>query len=201
MNKQMMTPKEYAKHVDTDVRTVRRWMRNGLVKFTPAKGHRARLINSSQPRPRPKKRKKQPNTTANQNIKRASNVPRQVDKQTAKPNPTTNVIRQADKQPAKVKPTANVPSEINKQPAKVNPTAKTTRQVDNRPANAASQPRQEIAGQDSGRSLFVLLFIIAIAKPVMDLLGEVFKKKPEQGETSRSNPAVLSGSAFGFYET
>jgi len=53
-----MTAKEYADYVDADVRSVRRWMKNGLLKFERPRGHHARLIDSSQPRPkvRPKKR-------------------------------------------------------------------------------------------------------------------------------------------------
>ena len=35
MMAKLMTAKEYAKHVGTDPKTVRRWMRNGLLKFIP----------------------------------------------------------------------------------------------------------------------------------------------------------------------
>ena len=56
-----MKVKEYARHVGANPRTVRRWMRDGLLEFIPPPKehpHYARLIDSSQPRP--KKRRKSP---------------------------------------------------------------------------------------------------------------------------------------------
>jgi len=78
----MLTVKEYAKHVGSDARTVRRWMKDGLLKFTQPRGHRARLINSTQPRPvRIRKKKAIKSTdTARQNIESVANVPRQADR-------------------------------------------------------------------------------------------------------------------------
>ena len=83
---QIMTVKEYAKHVDADPRTVRRWMSCGLLKFTRPKGHRARLIDSMQLRP--KKKGTKSTDTVKQNIRPTVNVPRQADKR------TPNVISQ-----------------------------------------------------------------------------------------------------------
>ena len=77
----MMTVKEYAEHVDADPRTVRRWMSYGLLKFTRPKGHRARLIDSAQPRP--KKKGTRSANPAKQNIKSVVNVPRQIFKRPA----------------------------------------------------------------------------------------------------------------------
>ena len=72
-----MTVKEYAEHVDAEPRTVRRWMKNGLLKFTKPKGHHARLIDSAQSRPK-KKPKKSVVIVPRQAVKRLPTVPRQV---------------------------------------------------------------------------------------------------------------------------
>ena len=67
-----MNVKEYAKYVDADPPTVRRWMRDGLLEFTRPKGHHARLIDSSQPRPKKRvNRRKKSNIAVGQ----ASNEP------------------------------------------------------------------------------------------------------------------------------
>ncbi len=55
----MMKVRQYAKHVGADQRTVRRWIRDGLLEFIPppeAHPHDARLIDSSQPRPKPRRK-------------------------------------------------------------------------------------------------------------------------------------------------
>lgn len=92
MVKQKMTAKEYAKHVEADVRTVRRWMRNGMLKFTPPPRehpHYARLIDSNQPRPKKKvKRRTKSTITAGQNIKRVTNISRPAS------NPVPNTATQ-----------------------------------------------------------------------------------------------------------
>jgi len=95
----MLTVKEYAEYVDADPRTVRRWMKNGLLKFTPPPKqhpHHARLIDSSQPRPKKKRKKKvaKSTDTAEQVIKPVAIVPRQADKR-----PPT-VPRQVYKRPS-----------------------------------------------------------------------------------------------------
>lgn len=77
-----MNVKEYARHVDAEPRTVRRWMKNGLLEYTKPKGHRARLIDSAQPRPKKKPKKKVVNPTGKtgQNIKPVTGIPQQADK-------------------------------------------------------------------------------------------------------------------------
>ena len=90
----MMTVKEYAKHVDADPRTVRGWMRDGLLRFIQPDGHRARLIDSAQPRP--KKKGTKSTHAVKQNIRPAVNVPRQADRRPA------NVPRQADRRTVNV---------------------------------------------------------------------------------------------------
>ena len=77
---EMMTVNEYAEYVDAEPRTVRCWMKNGLLKFTKPKGHRARLIDSAQPRPKKKRKKKvsNPTDTAKKDIKSVVIVPRQA---------------------------------------------------------------------------------------------------------------------------
>ena len=92
---QIMTVKEYAKHVDADPRTVRRWMSCGLLKFTRPKGHRARLIDSMQLRP--KKKGTKSTDTVKQNIRPAVNASRQADRRPANGQAdkrTLNVISQ-----------------------------------------------------------------------------------------------------------
>ena len=166
----LMTAKKYAKYVQTDVRTVRRWMRKGLLKFTPPPKehpHYARLIDSSQSRPTKRKKKEAKSTnTAKPKVKSTANVPRQVDKQPA------NVPRQVDKQPA------NVPRQANKQPANV------PRQANKRPPNVASQPNEKIADQDNGQSAIVLLAIVALVKPAIDLFEWLYKKMQQKSESS-----------------
>jgi len=78
----LLNVKEYAEYVGSDARTVRRWMRDGLLEFTQPEGHRARLIDSAQPRPKKKRKKKtaNPTDTAEQVIKPVAIVPRQADK-------------------------------------------------------------------------------------------------------------------------
>ncbi len=77
-----MNVKEYAKYVDAEPPTVRRWMRDGLLEYTKPKGHRARLIDSAQSRPKKKPKKKVANPTGKtgQNIKPVTGIPKQADK-------------------------------------------------------------------------------------------------------------------------
>lgn len=66
--KKLMTVKQYAKSVDADPRTVRRWVKCRLLKVTlPGKGsHSAKLIDSSQPRPKPRRKRTSTNSTDKQ---------------------------------------------------------------------------------------------------------------------------------------
>lgn len=119
----MLTAKEYARHVDADVRTVRRWMRNGLLKFTQPKGHHARLIDSSQPRPKKRyKRRRKSSIPQGQKIKRATEIVRQADKRTAKiitqrSNPGFEKELKSFKQ--KIEEIANVPRKPDRQSPKI----------------------------------------------------------------------------------
>lgn len=78
---ELMTVKEYAKKVDADPRTVRGWMRDDLLRFIRPDGHRARLIDSAQPRP--KKKITKSDNSARQSIKPVANIPRQIYKRPA----------------------------------------------------------------------------------------------------------------------
>ena len=51
----LMTAKEFARHIDAEVRTVHRWMRTNLLEYKGDTGHHAHLIDSSQPRPKKKR--------------------------------------------------------------------------------------------------------------------------------------------------
>jgi len=212
----LMTAKEYSKYVQTDVRTVRRWMRKGLLKFTPPPKehpHYARLIDSSQPRPTKRKKKGAKSTnTAQLKVKSTANVTRQVDKRPA------NIPRQVDKQPA------NIPRQVDKRLPKVtsqpqerkiytrNPAfekqlqssnikrpANIPKQFDKQLANVHRQPSEKIAEQGNGQSAIVLLAIVAFAKPAFDLFQLLCKKMQQQRESSHINRAdayMSSGSLF-----
>lgn len=197
----LMKAKEYAKHVGTDVRTVRRWMRNGLLKFIPPPKehpHYARLIDSSQPRPK-KKGAKSANTDKPK-VKSTANVTRQADKRPTGVKPTANVTRQADKQPPNV---AIQPREKITYPRKpafekelqspnVKPTANVIRQADKRPTKTADQ--------DNGQSFVAAgCFIVAI----IALFKGLSKKKPQQSESShtkRPSTYMLPNSLYAGYQ-
>jgi len=190
----LMTAKEYAKHVQTDVKTVRRWMRKGLLKFTlPPKEHPhyARLIDSSQPRPK-KKEAKSANTDKPK-VKSTTNVPRQVDKRPA------NIPRQVDKQPANVprqvdKRPANIPRQVDKRPANI------PRQVDKWSSKVTNQPREKVAEQDNGQSIVAAgCFILAI----IAIFKGLYKKKQQQNESSHTKKPstyMLPNSLYAGYQ-
>lgn len=205
----LMKAKEYAKHVGTDVRTVRRWMRNGLLKFTPPPKehpHYARLIDSSQPRPK-KKEAKSANTDKPK-VKSTANVTRQVDKIPPNVKPAANVTRQAAKRPPNV---ASQPREKITYPRKpafekelqspnVKPTANVTRQANKRPTKTASQQHEKIADQDNGQSFVAAgCFILAI----IAILKGLSKKKPQQSESSHTKKPstyMLPNSLYAGYQ-
>lgn len=186
----LMTAKEYAKHVQADVRTVRRWMRNGLLEFTPPPKehpHYARLIDSSQPRPTKRKKKGAKSTnTVKLKVKSTASVPKQVDKQPA------NIPRQVDKQPAKITSqphekkiyTRNPAFEKQLQSSNIKRPVNIPRQANKRPPNVASQPNEKIADQDNGQSAIVLLAIVALVKPAIDLFEWLYKKMQQKSESS-----------------
>ncbi|MBA7619889.1 hypothetical protein ES703_27231 [subsurface metagenome] len=219
----LMTAKEYAKHVGTDPKTVRRWMRNGLLKFIPPPKehpHYARLIDSSQPRPK-KKEVKSANTDKPK-VKSTANVTRQADKRS--PNvasqprekiadlPTTgdNDTVVSEKKTSSSRPAHQLAPTSDRLPRKpafekelqspnIKPTANVTRQADKRPPKTASQPREKVADQDNGQSFVVLLAIAAFAKLVYDL---VKKKQPqrESSHTKRANTYMLPNSLYAGYQ-
>lgn len=176
----LMTAKEYATYVQTDVRTVRRWMRKGLLKFTPPPKehpHYARLIDSSQPRPtkRKKKEAKSTNTnTAKLKVKSTANVTRQVDKQPAKITSQPHERKIYKRNPAFEK---QLQSLNIKQPANI------PRQVDKRPANVHRQSSEKIADQGNGQSYS---FLIAIAAVLTLVCGLIQKKNQQQSESSHT---------------
>jgi len=72
-----MTVKEYAKHVDASVRTVRRWVCRGQLAVVRQGGHRAMLVDSDLPRP--KKKVTRSTSAARQDVGPVVDVPRPAD--------------------------------------------------------------------------------------------------------------------------
>lgn len=198
----LMTAKEYAKYVQTDVKTVRRWMRKGLLKFTPPPKehpHYARLIDSSQPRPTKRKKKGAKSTnTAKLKVKSTANVTKQVDKR------PTNIPRQVDKRPPKVTSqpyerkiyTRNPAFEKQLQSLNVKPAANVTRQINKRTPNINNQPSEKIADQDNGHPLVFLIALVAGLKYGYDLIQKKMQQKSESSHINRADAYMSSGSLF-----